>query len=277
MPSMDRADRSTTHKLRVASEPKRANRLVRLFAELHSQRLLGGPTNADWHLEPTVVLLVAAASLAVLNFLSTAPVLSWLLSLTDEAGIAPEWTSAFWVGCRVLCYLLIPLITLWSMGRNPLDCGFRMRGTARHVPLYLGLAILMAPILIAVSFAPTFQRYYPFHDYAGESLRGLVWWECLYAVQFVALEFFYRGFLLFSLQRYIGAYAIFVMVIPYCMVHFGKPFIETLAAIPAGIILGALALRTRSIWPGAALHIAVGWSMDLLSLGHRGALARILD
>jgi membrane protease YdiL (CAAX protease family) len=100
-------------------------------------------------------------------------------------------------------------------------------------------------------------------------------WEMLYAVQFVTLEFFYRGFLLFALERFMGAFAIFVTVIPYCMVHFGKPFVETFAAIPAGVVLGALALRTRSIWPGAALHIAVGWSMDLLSLYHRGALARL--
>ena len=31
----------------------------------------------------------------------------------------------------------------------------------------------------------------------------------------LALEFFFRGFLLFALKRAVGAYAIFVMIVPY--------------------------------------------------------------
>jgi membrane protease YdiL (CAAX protease family) len=170
---------------------------------------------------------------------------------------------------------LIPVIALVALGRNPQDFGLLTRGVARHMMLYAAMFACFLPIVIAVSFTSAFQRYYPFYDYAGASLSGLLLWELLYALQFVTLEFFYRGFLLFSLERYIGVYAVFVMVIPYCMVHFGKPFAETLAAIPAGVILGVLALKTRSILPGVALHIAVAWTMDLLSLWHRGSLAQL--
>ena len=58
------------------------------------------------------------------------------------------------------------------------------------------------------------------------------------------------------------------MVVPYCMVHFGKPVPEVVGAIFAGIILGTLALRTRSIWCGVLIHISVAWTMDLLALSH---------
>ena len=64
----------------------------------------------------------------------------------------------------------------------------------------------------------------------------------------------------------LGPYVIFVMTIPYCMIHFGKPIQETLGAIVAGILLGFMALKTRSIWLGAALHIAVAWTMDGLAV-----------
>jgi membrane protease YdiL (CAAX protease family) len=269
MPLIVHTDRTPTKPAAPPSRPKRGV-IFRLLDDVHAQAGLAG----QWHPQPPVVLLVAAVSLALLNFLSTAPVLPWLLAF-DEASLPTEWTSAFWVGCRVLCYFLIPLATLLALGHNPLNFGLRARGVVRHIPLYFVLAGVMLPIVVAVSLLPAFQRYYPFHDYAGQSVRGLLLWEGLYALQFIALEFFYRGFLLFSLERYLGAYAVFVMVIPYCMVHFGKPFAETLAAIPAGVVLGALALRTRSIWPGAALHIAVGWTMDLLSLWHRGALVNL--
>jgi membrane protease YdiL (CAAX protease family) len=62
------------------------------------------------------------------------------------------------------------------------------------------------------------------------------------------------------------------MTVPYCMIHFGKPMAETLAAIVAGIILGLMSLKTRSIWFGACLHVAVAMSMDFLSLWHKGML-----
>jgi membrane protease YdiL (CAAX protease family) len=217
------------------------------------------------------MLLVAVVCLALLNFFSTTPVLAWLLA-KDEAMVPSEWRSAYWVGCRVLCYFLLPAIAAAALGRSPRDCGLRFRGVSRHLPAYLSLGGLMLPIVVSVSYLPAFQRYYPFYDHAEQSVQGLLLWEALYAVQFITLEYFYRGFLLFSLERFLGVYAVFVMVIPYCMMHFGKPFVETLAAIPAGIVLGILALKTRSIWPGAALHIAVGWTTDLLSLWQRGLL-----
>jgi membrane protease YdiL (CAAX protease family) len=269
MPSANRTNRMPP-RIETRSAPRSRDRsFVASFDAIHRRAL----ADKAWHAEPIVVLLVAVTSLALLNFLSTAPVLAWLLSLPDDSSIAVEWASAFWVGCRVLCYFLIPLFTLCLLRRRPRDFGLRLRNTSRHLSLYLALALLMVPVVVVCSWSVAFQRYYPFHDYAGESLQGLVFWESLYATQFIALEFFYRGFLLFTLERYIGVYSIFVMVIPYCMVHFGKPFVETLAAIPAGVILGTLALRTRSIWPGALLHITVGWSMDLLSLWQRGLLA----
>jgi membrane protease YdiL (CAAX protease family) len=91
-------------------------------------------------------------------------------------------------------------------------------------------------------------------------------WEALYAAQFLALEFFFRGFLLQGLRRALGANAIFVMLVPYCMIHFGKPLPETLGAIGAGLILGTLAMRTRSIWGGVLIHVGVATTMDVLAL-----------
>jgi membrane protease YdiL (CAAX protease family) len=250
---------------------RKRNRLLETLDDVHRRNV---PDNR-WHAEPIVVLLAVILSLAVLNGITSAPVLSWLLGRPDETSLPPEWSSAFWVGARVVFYFFIPIGTLMVLGRNPRDYGLQLGGVRQHFPLYVVLAVSMSPIVIAASFTKAFQNYYPFYAYAGESFRGFVTWEALYAVQFITLEFFFRGFLLFALARYIGVYAIFVMVIPYCMIHFGKPFAEVLAAIPAGVVLGALALRTRSIWPGVLLHIAVGWSMDALSLWQQGKLLRL--
>jgi membrane protease YdiL (CAAX protease family) len=97
-------------------------------------------------------------------------------------------------------------------------------------------------------------------------------WELIYFIQFFALEFFFRGFLLHSLKPALGPYAIFVMTVPYCMIHFGKPMPETFAAIFAGVFLGWLSFRNGNIWLGLALHCFVAFSMDILALFNKGLL-----
>ena len=41
---------------------------------------------------------------------------------------------------------------------------------------------------------------------------------------------------------------------------------ETFGAIGAGLILGTLAMRTRSIWGGVLIHVGVAMTMDVLAL-----------
>ena len=100
----------------------------------------------------------------------------------------------------------------------------------------------------------SFQRKYPF--YAGAVAGGWHFWgfQLFYGLQFLGVEAFFRGFLLFGLYPRLGWNAVPVMVIPYVMIHFGKPMPETFAAIVAGSLLGYLALRSRSFLWGALLH-----------------------
>jgi membrane protease YdiL (CAAX protease family) len=127
---------------------------------------------------------------------------------------------------------------------------------------------------VLVSFGDAFQHKYPFYDlHVAEGLWPYLWgWWALYALQFVALEFFFRGFLVHGLAPRFGYAAVFVMIVPYNMIHFQKPMLEALAAIVGGAVLGTLSLKTRSIWWGAALHISIAGTMDVLALWHRGTL-----
>ena len=132
----------------------------------------------------------------------------------------------------------------------------------------------MIPLVLYFSCTPSFQARYPFLKIpAGGHLYPDLWkWELLYCLQFFALEFFFRGFILFGLRPRFGFYSVFIMTIPYCMIHFGKPLPETLAAIIAGIVLGCLSLKNKSVLMGFLIHISVGLSMDLASLWQKGLL-----
>ena len=91
----------------------------------------------------------------------------------------------------------------------------------------------------------------------------------MYFAQFFALEMFFRGFWLGALRRSFGSGAIFAMAVPYCMIHFGKPYLEACGAIVAGIALGSLSMKTKSIYQGFLVHITVAALMDWLSLRRR--------
>lgn len=173
---------------------------------------------------------------------------------------------AWWAGWRIGGYIILPCIVIWAMGRRVRDLYLSPSGFLRHLPIYLGLFAAVAPFVWWVSSWPSFQHTYPFYKLAHRSLFDLLAWEAMYAVQFLALEFFFRGFMLEGLRRHMGSLAIAVMLVPYCMIHYGKPMPETLGAILAGAILGTVAMRTRSIWGGVAIHVAVAVMMDLLAL-----------
>lgn len=78
--------------------------------------------------------------------------------------------------------------------------------------------------------------------------------------------------MVFGLEKNFGIYSIFISTIPYCMIHFGKPFPETIGAVIAGIVLGYLSLKSRSVIPGFILHCTVGVGMDLAALWQKGLI-----
>jgi membrane protease YdiL (CAAX protease family) len=180
---------------------------------------------------------------------------------------------AWWSGWRVLGYLVVPALVVKLVFRERVrDHGLETKGFTEHAWIYgVGYLVVLVGVIFVANFDDGFRDYYPFYRRAFRSWSDFLGWEVLYAAQFFALEFFFRGFWLRSMRGALGSQAIFAMVVPYCMIHFGKPFLECLAAIIAGVFLGTLAMKTRSIWSGFLIHVSVAVSMDvaaLLATGH---------
>ncbi len=192
---------------------------------------------------------------------------------SDPAFLLNE--KRWWVGWTVVGFVALPLAYLLlrpGRGLRLRDCNLAWRGFGEHVWIYVALYAAVFPVIYLVSWSPSFYQFYPMYPLAGRSLHDLLLWESLYAVQFLALEFFFRGFLVGGLGRYLGVLAVPISVLPYMMLHFSKPWPEAYAAIFAGLILGWLAWKTKSIWGGVFIHSAVAVSMDLLALSHKNQL-----
>ncbi len=244
-------------------------------AEREVRRAVG--KGHDWR--PVVALSTGAVLLTAMRYLGGTNTLFDLLDWLGSEG--EDWAQAlhnspfsqlyqlfWWSAWRVLGFFVLPAIVVLLSGERLRDQGLALRGFRAHAWIYLLCFVLVLPLVIAVSFQEGFTDHYPFYDFAGRSWLDFAAWELLYFAQFFALEFFFRGWWLRACKTMMGSHAIFAMVVPYCMLHFGKPVLETLAAIVAGIILGTLAMKTRSIWNGVLLHCSVALAMDVAALVH---------
>lgn len=174
-------------------------------------------------------------------------------------------------------YILIP----WLYGRfqNPESYqnfyGFTRKGFKPRP--YMLMLLGMLPLLIWASFQEDFLVAYPrYRPGLLEVNTGIPSWltvlvyEASYVLQFVALEIFFRGFIVLNLGRYLGSGVVFPMVTIYMLIHFYKPLPETIGSILGGYTLGVIAWYSRSVWGGILVHIGIALLMEALAFWQLG-------
>jgi len=185
--------------------------------------------------------------------------------------------------------LWVPLMAiLLFLRQSPSDFGLAA-GDKKFGYRAVIIAILcMVPILWFASTRSSFQNYYgdtlrqplaigyyafdPIVRRPALNLVGLVYYEAMMGFYFFCWEFFFRGFLLFGLAKFkfLGQYgAVFVQTLPFTLLHWSivasasKPPLEILSAFFGGLLLGALAIRTKSFFYGFLIHWAIALGLDL--------------
>jgi membrane protease YdiL (CAAX protease family) len=238
---------------------------------------------------PLVAAILGGAVLVLHHYYSTwdfyavqltrpmAALFSWLggapIDLSRWGNLLWE---VWWGFSRISGYLLPLLVWKLLFRRDRLrDFGLRGTGFRQHLWIYAVCVAIMVPVLHLAQRQPDFGAYYPFYRQAGRSWVDFLAWEGIYLAQFFALELFFRGWWI-GASRSFGAGAIFAMAVPYAMIHLGKPYFEAMGAMVAGVVLGSLAVRTRSIWAGFLVHSTIALLMDVASLRARGSLPRQL-
>ena len=181
---------------------------------------------------------------------------SWEFSSWFLYGLIP---FGVWVWCR----------RRWPEKTNPdvgLTLGDRKIGTIATV---IGLVVILGSILVAVK-SGQFHARYPQCKAARFSWEFFVIYEIGLCTYLICWEFIIRGFFQSLLEPKYGPSAILIGLIPFVVVHFNKPSLETLGSIPGGLLLGWLAWRTRSMWYGAILHIALQCGLDIIIVAEGG-------
>lgn len=184
--------------------------------------------------------------------------------------------KSFYNGYMSLCYIGSASIFYWLFGdRKRLGHFYGATTVGFDWKPYALMLAGMVPLLVIASFQPDFLEAYPrYRPGTAEAWWQVsAWWtvglfESLYALQFVCLEIFFRGFMVMALARYLGTGAVWPMVAVYAVLHFGKPMAETCSSVFGGYILGVVALYSRSTLGGMFVHVGIALGMEALAFWH---------
>jgi len=260
---------------RPCDEPRKAEEIISLKDDWRGVWQRGEDRQAVQVLLSSLILVIVFTLWGKPGFLKLyMPGVGRALGLVQGSPTYDLIPYLYWALTSVVLRVLVPLalIFVWLHGR-PTDFGFRVRGVTSHRWAYLAMFVVMVPVVTAVSFTAAFQAKYPMYFSPEGGWTCFAVYQLAYGVQFLGVEAFFRGYMTFGLYPRLGYLSLFVMVIPYSMVHFGKPPLEVFVAIPAGLLLGYLALKSGTWILGALLHWGVALTMDLLAIAHRGGFA----
>jgi membrane protease YdiL (CAAX protease family) len=101
--------------------------------------------------------------------------------------------------------------------------------------------------------------------WAAEGVRSLVW----LALPAAAEEVLLRGYVLGATARVLGpVWALWITAVVFGLLHGGNPGVGGLGLVGvtvAGLFLGALVLRTGSLWPAIGVHRGWNWAQAFLA------------
>lgn len=186
----------------------------------------------------------------------------------DNLGKDRFYSRIYWFLTDGGLMFLLPLLSVKLVFREKLsDYGFTL-GDKKFgiITSLIFLAVMIVTVWI-VSGSPAFAATYPQGGIkVRESFTIFILYELCILFYMLGWEFFWRGYMLFGLKSKFGYYSVFIQMIPFFILHKGKPEIELFASIFAGLILGIQALRSNSFIYSWILHWLVMVFIDGISV-----------
>lgn len=174
----------------------------------------------------------------------------------------------FWRYAGFFYFALVPSVVIFTvLPYSPAYYGLSFINIPESLLWSLGLGLVILLMQNRSARKPDNTVQYP-QIRINEWTRGLIIKNSFgWIIYLLAYEFIYRGILLFGLIGPFGVWpAILVNTIIYSLAHIPKGNREAVAAIPFGIILCILTIKTGTIWISVLVHIVLALSNDYFAL-----------
>lgn len=198
-------------------------------------------------------VVLALATTAALGVTLLAPTLD---DLSPHGGI-------YLFAATPLLFAVPISLALRAAGRTPAELGLTLgdrRAFARDVPLAILGALAVAFLVTRV---PELVQRYPTDPFSRGDAPRFALVSTAMAASGLCWEFFYRGVWLLGLAPRLGARRALAAHLPiYVAFHAPSGAVEMVLAIPAGIVFGVMALRTRSVVAPWLAHVALSTAVN---------------
>ena len=160
-----------------------------------------------------------------------------------------------------------PFVMLLVFRHKPKDFGISLGNVKLWSKEVLFFYLIMVAILLVAFKFTNLKHTYPLYRNAAKGMNYFFMYQGIQLFHMLTWEFFFRGFMLFSLEKKVGSrMSILIQTIPFAIMHFRKPQLEAYGSIFAGIFLGIIAYRGRSFLPCFLLHFAVALTADIIGI-----------
>jgi hypothetical protein len=188
--------------------------------------------------------------------------------------------------------VLVPILLIKYVYKQPLKAyGLALPPPGRRILAVQAVVILILlslPAFVLASRDPGMRATYPFYRPFTNVVQFALY-ELTYLPFFIAIEFIFRGYLLFGLAGirddvartavrtrgtdvgvpgvfYFGRYALLIQMLSYTAWHLGKPLPELWGTLIWGLVAGVIAYTIRSIWPVVLAHWLLNVIFDAIVL-----------
>jgi membrane protease YdiL (CAAX protease family) len=163
-------------------------------------------------------------------------------------------------------YVVAPFLLYFVFRHQPGDFGIGIGSPGLWIKdVLVFYAIFLVILIIAFKFT-NLKNLYPLYRRSAQGMHYFLFFQLIQLWYMLGWEFFFRGFMLFGLERKFGRMAVLIQAVPFAVAHFRKPQLEAYGAIFAGIFLGMIGLRARSFLPCFLLHYMILLTADILGL-----------
>lgn len=216
-----------------------------------------------------IVIFLSVAVLQTISWYFTSRIFfnRNLFNYFSNSGYVDLYSYLYWFCGDFFTLFVLPVIIIIAILKGkPKNFGLQLGEVKAGVKISFYFILIMLAIVWFASSSPSFVETYPLLQRTKESWYLFFIFEAGLLVYVFAWEFIWRGFMLFGLEEKFGYYAVLIQMIPFVILHNGKPSPETFSAILGGIALGILAFRTRSFLYCVIVHMSVMFTIDLLSV-----------